>query len=116
MDATALLTFKAHLHAALDAQPAETRRLFHGRGRRWPGLEQLTADWLDGQLLVSLFREPSPEFLNELQQLLTELIASPSGGTAAPAPCCCSTAAAKALRWKCSGESLTPGRSCASTN
>ncbi|NHI01511.1 class I SAM-dependent methyltransferase [Oceanimonas sp. MB9] len=77
MNATALLTFKAHLHAALDAQPAETRRLFHGRGRRWPGLEQLTADWLDGQLLVSLFREPSPEFLNELQQLLAELIASP---------------------------------------
>ncbi|WMC09327.1 class I SAM-dependent methyltransferase [Oceanimonas pelagia] len=74
MNATALPTFRKHLETALEHLPAEARRLFHGRGRRWPGLEQLTADWLDGQLLVSLFREPVPEFLNALLSLLNELV------------------------------------------
>ncbi|MBM7454690.1 23S rRNA (cytosine1962-C5)-methyltransferase [Oceanisphaera litoralis] len=79
MDVSALPVFYHQLHQALDLglkeHPDDIRRLFHGRGRRWPGLEQLTADWLDGQLLVSLFREPEPAFLaglNALLQTLTE--------------------------------------------
>ncbi|MDP5291461.1 class I SAM-dependent methyltransferase [Oceanimonas sp. CHS3-5] len=94
MDATALPIFQAQLLTALAEPPADIRRLFHGRGRRWPGLEQLTADWLDGQLdgrsdgqlLVSLFREPEPEFLDALLTLLTELVSTEiwqqSGATA----------------------------------
>lgn len=86
MDITALPAFKAHLHTALAEPPTEVRRLFHGRGRRWPGLEQLTMDWLDGQVLVSLFREPEPAFLNELHGLFNELVATAvwqqSGATA----------------------------------
>lgn len=74
MDSSALPEFQAHLHTAVEHLPAEIRRLFHGRGRCWPGLEQLTADWLDGQLLISLFREPEPAFLNELQDLLNQLV------------------------------------------
>ncbi len=77
MDVTALPVFYHQLHQALDhglnAHPDEIRRLFHGRGRCWPGLEQLTADWLDGQLLVSLFKEPEPEFLARLNALLLQL-------------------------------------------
>ncbi|GAA3534051.1 class I SAM-dependent methyltransferase [Zobellella aerophila] len=73
MDLTALPTLYAHLHSALGELPDEARRLFHGRGRCWPGLEQLTVDWLDGQLLVSLFREPEPAFLSGLHALLQEL-------------------------------------------
>lgn len=74
MDSSALPEFQAHLHTAVENLPAEVRRLFHGRGRCWPGLEQLTADWLDGQLLISLFREPEPAFLDELQSLLNQLV------------------------------------------
>lgn len=44
MNREALDTLLQHLLAALSPAPAETRRLFHGRGRCWPGLEQLTAD------------------------------------------------------------------------
>ena len=70
MNADALSTLHAHLSTALQAPPAETRRLFHGRGRCWPGLEQLTVDWLQGVVLVSLFKEPSQE---QLQALVASL-------------------------------------------
>lgn len=70
-DALALL--KQHLATALANPPAELRRLFHGRGRRWPGLEQLTVDWLQGVLLVALFREPAEDELQALKTLLLEV-------------------------------------------
>ncbi|WP_305813603.1 class I SAM-dependent methyltransferase [Photobacterium leiognathi] len=73
MEISALPTLEAHLVAALSTPPTEVRRLFHGRGRCWQGLEQLTVDWLQGQVLVSLFKEPSPEFLAELTTLLNKL-------------------------------------------
>ena len=75
MDASALpvffneleLRFNEHLFdKSLTTEPSEIRRLFHGRGRNWPGLEQLTADWLGSQLLVSIFKEPEAEFLAAL--------------------------------------------------
>ncbi|CRM44901.1 Ribosomal RNA large subunit methyltransferase I [Pseudomonas sp. 24 E 1] len=70
MNPDALATLHTHLLTALASPPAETRRLFHGRGRCWPGLEQLTVDWLQGVLLVSLFKEPEAEHLHALKQLL----------------------------------------------
>jgi 23S rRNA (cytosine1962-C5)-methyltransferase len=70
MNPDALATLHAHLLTALADAPTETRRLFHGRGRCWPGLEQLTVDWLQGVLLVSLFKEPEPAPLEALKQLL----------------------------------------------
>ena len=73
MTPDALATLRTHLLAALDPPPAETRRLFHGRGRCWPGLEQLTVDWLQGVLLVSLFREPAAAELAALEHLLLEI-------------------------------------------
>lgn len=73
----AIATLHAHLLGALNPAPAETRRLFHGRGRCWPGLEQITVDWLQGVLLVSLFREPPEGQLAELEQMLHTLAASP---------------------------------------
>ncbi len=77
MDTSALPVFYDQLCSAFtqarNDHPDEIRRLFHGRGRRWPGLEQITADWLDGQLLVSLFREPDSEFLTGLNVLLLSL-------------------------------------------
>ncbi|MFB4393952.1 MULTISPECIES: class I SAM-dependent methyltransferase [unclassified Pseudomonas] len=72
-----IATLQQHLLAALDPAPSETRRLFHGRGRCWPGLEQVTVDWLDGVLLVALFREPPEGQLAELQAMLEALAERP---------------------------------------
>ena len=58
MNAAAIAFLHQHLLAALQPAPTETRRLFHGRGRCYPGLEHLTVDWLQGVLLVALFRQP----------------------------------------------------------
>ncbi|WP_053144388.1 class I SAM-dependent methyltransferase [Pseudomonas sp. P97.38] len=72
MNPEALHTLQTHLLTALSCVPAETRRLFHGRGRCWPGLEQLTVDWLQGVVLVSVFKEPEPA---QWQGLLSTLLA-----------------------------------------
>lgn len=78
MNREALDTLLQHLLAALSPAPAETRRLFHGRGRCWPDLEQLTADWLQGVLLVTLFKEPQPEELQALRRTLEQLTTAPA--------------------------------------
>ncbi|HDS1738136.1 class I SAM-dependent methyltransferase [Pseudomonas sp. BP8] len=70
-------TLEQHLLTALDPAPAETRRLFHGRGRCWPGLEQITVDWLQGVLLVALFREPAEGQLAALEAMLRKLAQAP---------------------------------------
>ena len=77
MTPEALTTLHLHLLTALQTVPSETRRLFHGRGRCWPGLEQLTVDWLQGVVLVSLFKEPEAEPLDALKQLLLSIAQSP---------------------------------------
>jgi 23S rRNA (cytosine1962-C5)-methyltransferase len=76
MNPTALDILHQHLLCALNPPPAETRRLLHGRGRRWPGLEQLTVDWLQGVLLVALFRQPQADELAALRELLLALAES----------------------------------------
>lgn len=76
MEISALPILEQHLINELSTPPNEVRRLFHGRGRCWPGLEQITVDWLQGQVLVSLFKEPTEAFLQELNALLTRLIES----------------------------------------
>lgn len=68
-----IAALEQHLLAALNPAPAETRRLFHGRGRCWPGLEQITVDWLQGVLSVDLFREPPEGQLAELEAMLLRL-------------------------------------------
>ena len=77
MNPSAIATLHQHLLAALNPAPEETRRLFHGRGRCWPGLEQVTVDWLQGVLLVALFRQPEPAQLDELKRMLLTLGQAP---------------------------------------
>lgn len=60
--------FFSHLSQELASAPNEVRRLFHGRGRKWQGLEQLTCDWLQGQLVVSLFKAVDQEFVDALRE------------------------------------------------
>lgn len=73
MNSDAIATLQQYLLAAFAQLPTEARRLFHGRGRLWPNLEQITVDWLHDVLLVSLFREPEPEALEELRAMLLSL-------------------------------------------
>ena len=77
MNPDALDTLQQHLITALSALPEESRRLFHGRGRCWTGLEHLTVDWLQGVLLVSLFRDPGTAEQQALKEMLTFLSHSP---------------------------------------
>lgn len=77
MDSSSIITLQQYLLAAFVDLPGEARRLFHGRGRRWPGLEQITADWLQGVLLISLFREPDANALTALREMLLALPESP---------------------------------------
>jgi 23S rRNA (cytosine1962-C5)-methyltransferase len=74
MTAEQLARLQQLLLAALDPPPAEARRLIHGRGQCWPGLEQISVDWLQGILLVTLFREPAEDTLQALQQMLRALV------------------------------------------
>ena len=77
MDSTALASLQQCLDQALATPPAEARRLLHGRGRLWPGLEQVTVDWLEGLIQVTLFK-PLPDGAHDrLLSLLQGLVASP---------------------------------------
>lgn len=78
MHADALAILQQHLLRGLDPAPSETRRLFHGRGRCWQGLEQITVDWLQGVLLVALFRDPGAAELEALKRMLRALSESPA--------------------------------------
>ncbi|WP_434677011.1 class I SAM-dependent methyltransferase [Pseudomonas sp. R1-18] len=76
MNPEALALLQQHLRSALAAAPVETRRLFHGRGRVWPGLEHVTVDWMQGVVLVSLFKQPQDHELAALIAQLQELTAT----------------------------------------
>ncbi|WP_234418428.1 class I SAM-dependent methyltransferase [Dongshaea marina] len=54
----------------LPEDPSCVIRLFHGRGRTFPGLDQVCVDYLGGQLLIALFKEPPAEWLEAFQQAL----------------------------------------------
>ncbi|MEZ8694900.1 class I SAM-dependent methyltransferase [Vibrio splendidus] len=73
MEASALPLFFSHIEQQLNEVPNELRRIFHGRGKFWPGLDQLTCDWVNGQLLVNVFKEVDDEFLSSLKAGLVDL-------------------------------------------
>lgn len=78
MNPDALSILQQHLIAALTPAPDEARRLFHGRGLRWPGLEEVTVDWLQGVLLVSLYKQPDDAEVIALRHMLLALTQSPA--------------------------------------
>lgn len=71
-----LTKFYTHVHEQLGSTPNELRRLFHGRGQCWLGLEQLTCDWLQGQLIVALFKPVDEQFIRCLRDVLLQLTES----------------------------------------
>ncbi|MCL9782047.1 class I SAM-dependent methyltransferase [Vibrio sp. S4M6] len=66
MQVEKLPAFFEHIESELQTIPNELRRLFHGRGQCWQGLEQLTCDWLQGQLVVNVFKDANNEFIGKL--------------------------------------------------
>ncbi|PAU39461.1 methyltransferase [Vibrio coralliilyticus] len=73
MQVEQLPTFFAHISEQLASTSNEVRRLFHGRGRVYQGLEQITCDWVDCQLLINIFKSVDDEFLEQLKLGLHEL-------------------------------------------
>ena len=72
MDTQSLETLTEQVLSKLASQPKGALRLFHGRGRCFPGLEQITVDWLEGQILISLFKEPSSDELDKLNKKIID--------------------------------------------
>lgn len=66
-----------HLIEQLAQQPKSLTRLFHGRGRYYPGLEQITLDWVNQTLLVQLFKCHDETSLAQLQQRLYQVSLTP---------------------------------------
>ncbi len=75
MSVLALTDFFSHLQSQLASASDEVRRLFHGRGCAWPGLEQLTCDWVAGQLIVTLYKEVDEAFVSALSAGLQSVCA-----------------------------------------
>ncbi|MDO6565107.1 class I SAM-dependent methyltransferase [Amphritea sp. 1_MG-2023] len=57
----------------LDASQGDVRRLFHGRGRCFPGYEQLVIDLLPPVVIVRLFAAHSQELIMQLDQFFQQL-------------------------------------------
>lgn len=74
MEMTQLDTFFERIKQQLPLCEGEMRRLFHGRGQTFQGLEQITADWIGNQLIVTLFKPVEEEFNQALKRGLTELV------------------------------------------
>lgn len=72
MDLHALPTLTHHLKQAFSTPLDGAQRLFHGRGKCYTGLEQITVDHFSGHLLIALFKEPGEEFLNALEQTVAQ--------------------------------------------
>ncbi len=77
MDSLALPRLTEQVLYTLTQQPKGALRLFHGRGKCFAGLEHITVDWLEGQILVSLFKETSDEFLSALNAHLLDWTEQP---------------------------------------
>ncbi len=76
MQASQLAVFFELVSKGLSHSNVEVRRLFHGRGKCWPGLEQLTCDWAASQLLVNVFKPVDETFMCTLKQGLEDLSTS----------------------------------------
>lgn len=74
VDRLALLAEKIRTQAEIDSY-----RVFHGRGRTFPGLEFVTVDFFQPAVLITLFFEPPAHWLDELiAQMLPLFAATPS--------------------------------------
>lgn len=57
------------------AEPLDSRRLFHGRGRCFPDLEFVCLDWYEPLLLLTLYAEPPEGWLAQVRQAIEPRLA-----------------------------------------
>lgn len=57
----------------------KTRRLFHGRGRCFPGYEDLVIDWYEPLVSVTLYRERTRDWVERLVELMREAVPAAEG-------------------------------------
>ncbi len=69
-----LNNIEKQLRLAFETKTDETRRLFHGRGRCYPGLEFLTIDFFPPVVFVVLYQQQPQAWLDGVQELLLELL------------------------------------------
>jgi 23S rRNA (cytosine1962-C5)-methyltransferase len=55
--------------------PVDSYRIFHGRGRCFPGLEFVTVDYFQPVLLVTLFNEPPEQWIEVFTREIASLLA-----------------------------------------
>ncbi|GGO81097.1 hypothetical protein GCM10011348_19360 [Marinobacterium nitratireducens] len=60
----------ATIEQQLTQARGESRRLFHGRGRCYPGLEHLVVDWFPPVAVVRLYADVEPDWLDQLCRAL----------------------------------------------
>jgi len=63
----------AEVESRLDGASADAARVFHGRGRCFPGFEQITIDYFHPVFLITLFEEYEASFIDELVGSLASL-------------------------------------------
>ncbi len=61
----------------LGTTPQDSKRIFHGRGQCYPGLEHVTADLFDPVILITLFKESSEEWELDLISQIKALAFEP---------------------------------------
>lgn len=60
------IDFTPHLIAGVE----QCRRLFHGRGHAYPGLEHVSVDWLPPVALITLYQEVDADWLSGQAELI----------------------------------------------
>lgn len=79
LDRLSLLASQLKSHAQLTTHTQlDSYRVFHGRGRCFPGLEFVTVDYFQPVILVTLFFEPPSTWLDELIARAQPLFANTS--------------------------------------
>jgi len=61
-----------NIQSQLESAQGEVRRLFHGRGRCFPGFEQLIIDQLPPVAIIRLFAEPEQGLIQALQSFFEQ--------------------------------------------
>ncbi|WP_440874726.1 class I SAM-dependent methyltransferase [Thalassotalea sp. PLHSN55] len=55
---------------------SSSQRLFHGRGHAYPDLAHVNVDWLAPVILITLYQEVEPSWLEKTAQKLNELVSA----------------------------------------
>lgn len=50
----------------------QAKRLFHGRGKCFPGLEQVTVDWFAPALFITIFQQQTDEFEQQVCDVVSQ--------------------------------------------